>query len=155
MDYIFQLHLQTRKNIRFITDNLSPEQLLKIPDGFKNNILWNMGHVIVIQQLLCYRAGGLAVNIAEDLIPILKKDSSPAQWSKPPGVSTIREKLIQTAEQFYQDYLDDKFNLDAPYKTKLKMVYGNSIANTREAIIFNNHHEAMHLGIMMELLKFV
>ena len=154
MDYIFQLHLQTRKNIRLLTDSLTAEQLLIIPGGFNNNLLWNMGHVIVIQQLLCYRAGGLNVNFNEELIPMFKKDSSPRDWKFIPDINMIRDKLICTSEQFYMDYQNNKFDLDTPYNTRIKMVYGNTIASTRDAIIFNNHHEAMHLGIIMELLKF-
>ena len=155
MDYIFQLHLQTRKNIRFLTDDLTEQQLLKIVEPFKNNILWNMGHVIVVQQLLCYRTGGLKVNIPEELIAMLKKDSSPKEWINKPDTGLIREKLISTSEQFYTDYLNNTFDLDTPYKTRIKMLYGNTLASTREAIIFNNHHEAMHLGIILELVKFV
>lgn len=155
MDYIFQLHIQTRKNIRLLTDSLTTEQLLTIPDRFNNNLLWNMGHVIVIQQLLCYRAAGLTVNFSEELIPMLKKDSSPRTWKFIPDINMVREKLISTSEQFYTDYRDNKFDLDTPYKTRIKMLYGNTIASTRDAIIFNNHHEAMHLGIIMELLKFI
>ena len=35
-------------------ENLSDEQLLKIAEGSKNNILWNLGHIIVTQQVLHY-----------------------------------------------------------------------------------------------------
>jgi len=33
----------------------SLEQLNKIPEGFNNNLIWNIAHCVVTQQLLCYK----------------------------------------------------------------------------------------------------
>ena len=45
--------LITRKFLLKITEDLTIEQLNKIPEGFKNNIAWNLTHLLVTQQLLC------------------------------------------------------------------------------------------------------
>ncbi|MCB0460976.1 MAG: DinB family protein, partial [Flavobacteriaceae bacterium] len=44
-----------RKGILSLIEGLSIMQLNKIPQGFKNNIAWNVAHLLVTQQLLCYK----------------------------------------------------------------------------------------------------
>jgi hypothetical protein len=31
------------------------EQLNKIPEGYNNNLIWNIAHVVVVQQMLVYK----------------------------------------------------------------------------------------------------
>lgn len=38
-------------------EDLTSEQLNKIPDGFNNNIIWNLAHLICAQQGICYLRG--------------------------------------------------------------------------------------------------
>ena len=54
--------LETRKFLLKIISSLSNEQLNKIPVPFKNNIAWNIAHLVVTQQLLCYKLSGLRRN---------------------------------------------------------------------------------------------
>ncbi|WP_407635809.1 DinB family protein [Solitalea canadensis] len=35
------------------------DQLNKVPAGFNNNLIWNIGHEIVAQQALIYKSSGL------------------------------------------------------------------------------------------------
>ena len=51
-----------------IIDGLSIEQLNAIPEGFKNNIAWNIAHLVVTQQLLCYRLSGVPCLISDEMI---------------------------------------------------------------------------------------
>ena len=44
--------------LRFL-ESFSLEQLNKIPQGFSNNIIWNIGHIEVTQQILIYKLSSL------------------------------------------------------------------------------------------------
>ena len=44
-------------------NELSLEQLNKVPEGFNNNIIWNMGHLLASQESIMYKRSGLATNI--------------------------------------------------------------------------------------------
>ena len=52
MQYHLDIIKQTRANIIKMTEAQSLEMLNQIPEGFNNNLVWNLGHVIVTQQLL-------------------------------------------------------------------------------------------------------
>jgi uncharacterized damage-inducible protein DinB len=42
-----------RQRILDEISHLSVEQLNKVPTGFNNNIIWNLGHMIAAQQGIC------------------------------------------------------------------------------------------------------
>ena len=48
----FELIKQTKNNFLKLVDNLSIDELNIIPSGFTNNIIWNLGHIIAINN--CY-----------------------------------------------------------------------------------------------------
>jgi hypothetical protein len=78
MDRKFEILLQTRKNLLSLLEGLSPAQMNHIPPGFNNNLAWNLGHVIVTQQLLCYRMSDLACRVPDAMIETYRKGSRPA-----------------------------------------------------------------------------
>ena len=60
MTKAFELHKAIRARLlRFLDWKPTPEQLALIPEGFHNNILWNIAHCVVTQQLLCYKLAGV------------------------------------------------------------------------------------------------
>jgi hypothetical protein len=59
---------ETRGFIRRLTDDLSGDALRAIPDGWNNNVLWHLGHLVVTQQLLHYGLTGLPLYVEEDLV---------------------------------------------------------------------------------------
>ncbi len=155
MEYALEILKQTRENILGLIKDLPETAMLSIPANYRNNVLWNVGHVVVVQQLLCYRSLGLPVAVDEAFVNAFKKDSSPAVWQTTPNIDIVKDKLITTAHKFVEDYRGGVFRNRSKFPTKFKMVYGITLTNLEEAILFNNTHEAMHLGIVMSLKKHV
>ena len=54
---------KTRESFVLMCQNLSIELMNKIPEGYNNNLIWNFGHIIAVQQGLCYGLAGLPMNI--------------------------------------------------------------------------------------------
>jgi hypothetical protein len=50
MNTHFQNHRAVRKNLLKILQTTSHKDLLTIPDGFNNNIYWNIAHCVATQQ---------------------------------------------------------------------------------------------------------
>ncbi len=143
--------MQTRKLIVKAVENLSDEAYFKIPDGFDNNIAWNIGHIIVVQQLLHY---GLTEN--ELLIPnrfllLYRSGTSPAGWKRPPDVAQLISMLGLHAEKLQGDFEAGKLTNFKPYITST----GISLATIEEAIAFNNFHEGLHAGAMLSIKNFL
>jgi hypothetical protein len=151
MDYTFSMLVQTRQNILSIVNKYDLEQLNKIPTGFRNNLAWNFGHVLVTQQLLCYRLSGLDCYIEDAWIDFFRKGSQPDNTVGKEDWSYLKTQFIEQAELLKSDYEAGKFIGYKQYPTS----YGMELSNIEEAIQFNNVHEAMHLGTMITMTKLI
>jgi hypothetical protein len=59
------------------------EQLNKIPEGYNNNLIWNIAHVVVVQQMLVYKLS----EFYDDLTKWLRN----IKGSKPEHIATQAE----------------------------------------------------------------
>jgi len=57
-----------RRTIFDQVSNLNFDDMIKIPENFNNNILWNLGHIVVTQQLLHYTLSGLPTYLDKEFI---------------------------------------------------------------------------------------
>lgn len=69
----FKINLSSRNVLLTFLENYSLEQLNTIPEGFSNNLIWNIGHIVVVQQLLTYHLSGLPTMISEEMIAKYRK----------------------------------------------------------------------------------
>lgn len=132
-------------------DNYSTEQLNKIPPGFSNNLIWNIGHIVVSQQMLMYLASGNTPNISMEMIDRYKRGTRPESDASSEEIAEIRGMLFTLVDKSEEDYNAGVFTTYTERKTEL----GFTLTSIEDAIEFNNYHEATHLGIMMSLRKFV
>ena len=68
MNPVFEVQKTIREILLKVLDSHSLEQLNKIPEGFNNNIIWNVGHCVAAQQTLVYKLSGLPTMVSEDFI---------------------------------------------------------------------------------------
>ena len=58
MEKIIELIKATRNKLLSLVEELTTEEMNYIPTGFKNNLAWQIGHLVVSQQILCYKLAG-------------------------------------------------------------------------------------------------
>lgn len=129
----------------------SVEQLNKTPDGFTNNLIWNIGHAIVIQQVLVYKLSGLEMSISEDLFATYKSGTKPERLITAAEITELKSLLDATIIKTEKDFTDGKFQTYKPITTSTRF----EINNIESGIQFNNYHEGLHLGYIFSLRKFV
>ena len=151
MNQAFEITQQNRKTLRIYLQKYSLEQLNKIPEGFSNNLIWNIGHIIVVQQLLVYKLSGLQSMVSATLISKYARGTRPEGDVSQAEVDEIESLLFKTIEQTKTDLENNVFKNYHEFKNEL----GFTIKSAEEAIAFNYFHEATHLGIMMSIKKFV
>ncbi|MFI5158724.1 MAG: DinB family protein, partial [Sphingobacteriales bacterium] len=133
---------QLRQRILDEISHLSVEQLNKIPAGFNNNIIWNLGHMIAAQQGICYKRAGLDVRVDEAFINAYKPETKPEGFVDDEGVKEIKKMLFTTLDQLEADYDNGAITGYNPFVTR----YNVALSNIDEAIGFLPFHEGLHIG---------
>ena len=142
----------TRQLIETVTRPYDAAELVRIPPGFSNHLLWHVGHLVVTQQLLCYKIAGVPMAIDEALVDPFRKGSSPLDWADdytPPSYDELIVLLHDMAARLRTDYDAGLFTGYNPYKTSA----GVQLESIEDAIVFNNYHEGIHLGYILGLRK--
>jgi DinB superfamily len=152
MEAIFRTWTTSRKIYLNFFDNYSLYQLNKIPNGFNNNLIWNIGHIIVTQQLLIYKGSNTMMYVSEDLVNQYKSGTKPKGTISQNEVFELKEHLISLIEKTKGDFEKGIFTTSYNERTTGT---GFHLASINDAFEFNNYHEGMHLGYMMSIKKFV
>ncbi len=147
----FEVNSTSRKMLDTYFENYTLEQLNKIPEGFSNNLIWNIAHVIVTQQLLVYKFSGLPMMVSDEMVEKYRKGTKPEQDVTHAEAEKIKELLFDTLHKLEVDYNNGIFVNYQEYPTSTGFILKNVVG----AIEFNNFHEALHIGIMMSLRKFI
>lgn len=135
-----------------VVEGYSLEQINKIPEGFSNNIAWNIAHLAVTPYLLCYKLSGLEMTISEEMVNRYRKGTTPdghivdeKEWEE------IKSIFLGFGDQLEADYDKGIFKTYHEYTTSPGVV----LTDVEKAIDFANFHEGIHLGVVLALRKLV
>lgn len=143
--------LQNRKALKKILDFHTLDQINLIPNGFNNNILWNCAHVIAVQQMLTYGLNNLPFGIPKEFVFRFMPGTKPDIVYDTAFVDEVKSLLFTSFEQFQSDIVENKFVAFNPFMTALKF----EINDIEKAVAFNQYHESLHMGHILNLMKFV
>ncbi len=141
----------SRKIYTGFLDDYTPDQLNRVPPGFNNNLIWNIGHVIVAQQSLIYHQSGLPMHIPDGMVARYRPGTRPDGNATREEADQLRALLTSLIDQTESDLSAGRFTTYQERMTRM----GFLLSNLEEALAFNNYHEGLHLGYMMSLRKFV
>lgn len=151
MSSVFKIHQTIRDIFVSILESHSLEQLNKIPEGFNNNIIWNVAHCISSQQVLVYKLSGLPIMVSDEFTDKYKKGTKPEGDVTQSEVDEIKTLLTSTFKQTEKDYSGGLFKHYTAYKTSI----GFELTTVQDALDFVNYHEGIHTGIIMRIRRLV
>lgn len=151
MQTVFDITLQNRKLLYKFLKETPREQLLQIPQGYRNNIWWNIAHVVVTQQLLVYKLGGQEMRVDSALVEKFKKGTVPDGTATDAEIDQVTDLLFDTMVWVREDYGNGIFKAYNEYTTSVNI----TLRNVEDAIQFNLYHEGLHLGAILALIKAV
>ena len=151
IDIQFDVLEKTRIKILDSIKDLTIDQINTIPDKFNNNIAWNFAHLIVTQQLLCYKFSGLDCHIDEKSINMYRKGTAPNSKMTLEEFQKYKELFLLNVERIKDDYNKGRFKTYNTYTTSANV----TLASIEDAIAFNNMHEGIHLGSILALKKVI
>ncbi|MDN3641349.1 DinB family protein [Lutimonas halocynthiae] len=151
MEKLIETALFTRVSLLNILESKSYEKLVHIPEKFKNSIFWNIAHLLVTQQLLCYKLSGLEIKIDQDLVSKYGKGATAITEVEPSDIQYVKDNLVAAMTQTKEDFDNGLFVNFTPYMTST----GIELKSVEDAIAFSTFHDGIHLGIVLSLMKIV
>ncbi len=127
------------------------EQAEIIPSGFKNNIRWNLGHILTVQENIVYKFSGEKLYIPDYYPSIFANKTSPADWASQeniPSLETLRDQLQNQRERIKKDF-SERLNDSVP--RPIRFGEGRELTKVGDLIAFTFYHEGMHQGFINAL----
>ncbi len=149
MDNLLKTIRQTRKNFIQLIERSTVEELNQVPAGFNNNIIWNFGHIIASQQILCYKLANLEPRIDSSYLLAYQKGTKPERFIEAAEINTLKELMLSTIDILENDLRNEVFESYNAMTTG----YGVTLSNTAEAVQFFPVHDAFHYGYASSIQK--
>lgn len=151
MEKLFETALFTRSSLLKVLDSKQYDELVKIPENFKNSIFWNIAHLLVTQQLLCYRLSGQEIKIDNDMVDKYGKGAMATEEVDIKDIQYVKDHLIKATQELEKDYHNGLFVNFKSYMTST----GIELTSVEDAVSFSALHDGIHLGVVLSLLKIV
>jgi len=147
----FDINRISRNILLALTADLTEQQLNAIPKGFNNNIAWNLGHILITQQMLTHGLAGLPFAVNTALVAKFGKGSECQSDYTMVEIEAVKTSFNTTLEATEEAYKKGHFKKYKTYTTS----QGFSLNSIEDGIEFSNFHEGIHMGIIMALKKIV
>lgn len=151
MNKSIDIIIATRKMFLQLMENLSVDALNKVPAGFNNNIIWNFGHLIVTQQILCYKFSALPFHIDGAYVTKYSKGTKPEKFIDEQEVAFLKEQALCLIDELNSDLQKNIFKSFNSYTTS----FGVALNSIEDSVQFVNMHDGLHLGYAMALKKVI
>jgi hypothetical protein len=138
------------KALELIAD-LSITELNKIPEGFNNNIIWNLGHLIAAQEGIFYLRGKLELTVEQEFFNSFKNGSKPDHMLLTEEIEKIKSLLFSSLDQLELDLDKNIFHNYSAWTTST----GFEINSIEDALDFLPYHEGLHLGQVMAYKRLI
>ena len=145
--YTLKITYKTRVILKNYLETISLEDLNKIPEGYNNNVFWNIAHLVATQQILVYKFSEVPALVSDELINKYRKGTKPEAEVTQVEVDEVKALLFSTLDQTEEDYKAGKFKTYNSITTSMD----STLTNVDEAIAYNNFHEGIHLGSVLAL----
>ena len=132
-------------------ENYSLEQLNRIPEGFSNNLIWNIGHIIATQHKLIYIGSEVKGHIPEEIFNRYQSGTKPTTPVSQQEADLLKSLLTEQIEPTIRDFNIKKF---VSYQERTTGT-GFHLTSIEDAFEWNNFHEGLHLGYMLSIRKFL
>ena len=146
----FGATIANRRIFLSMLENYSLEQLNFIPEGYNNNIFWNIAHSAATMQLLVYSLSNSNWRIPKEIVKGYRNGTRPERLYTQEEVDAVRSILVSSAEQCERDYNDGYFGDYKGFTT----VTGFDMKSVEDAINFNLYHEGVHMGYVLAMRRY-
>ncbi|REE80194.1 DinB family protein [Paenibacillus taihuensis] len=156
MEQIFlkQLAFARGSTLR-VAEGIVEDAALQIPAGFRNHILWHLGHIYTVHERATMRSAGLSLELPPHFPELFANGTSPLNWTDQP-IPSLTELIAMLREQPARIHaaLEGRFQEQA--LAPLTTPSGFTMETVGEFVGFAYYHEGLHtsrISLYKALLK--
>jgi uncharacterized damage-inducible protein DinB len=149
--FLFNQLKVIRRNTLNAVKEVSEIQADSVPEGFNNNIRWNLGHVYLVQEKFAFGFIPEAMQIPGGFTELFGRDTRPSEWKVQPPALLELIKLLEDQTNRIQEKLDNR--LDEAVANPFNMPSGLTLKTIGEFLAFSMYHEGMHVQSIKMLKK--
>lgn len=145
--YLFEQLAIVRRGTLKVASGVMEELADRIPDGFRNSIRWNLGHVYVVLERFAFQYIGLPLHLPDGFKERYEYGTSPltCEVSAPAPTMAELEKLLGEQAGRIQEALRDRLQEKVtPYTTSI----GAKLESPEQFLSLALFHEGLHLSVI-------
>ncbi|NUU63639.1 DinB family protein [Paenibacillus agri] len=143
--YLFYQSAYVRTQLLKSLDGIDEATALRIPQGFRNHILWHLGHVYTLNERFAFKNIGLPMHLPDGFLELFENGTSPLNEPVSLAFPSLEELklLLREQPQRIQRILEDRLqeSIVPPYTTS----GGMRLGSVAEFLSLNLYHEGQHL----------
>lgn len=124
----------------YYMEKLPLESLVKIPDGYNNNMIWNIGHIISVGYSLNFSIAGLIPPADIAMIKKFRRGSFPEEYTEE-DIKWINEHLVSSVYAIGNLWAENKLSVIVNTVTT---ELGNVINTPSDALAMTLVHDMLH-----------
>ncbi|WP_256860413.1 DinB family protein [Paraliobacillus ryukyuensis] len=136
----------SRNSTLQLFEGLTEEQADLIPQGFNNNIRWNLGHIYTVQNTLLNKFGGKSIKTPPRYLELFTPGTKPAEWQGEVPTLDELKQLLEAQPAQLKEALAGQLQDEAIQSFQ-------SLSTVGEILSFTTFHEGMHVGVIKGLKK--
>lgn len=133
-------------------DELSPDELNKIPQGFNNNIIWNFGHAVVSSYSLAFIRPKIDEQYSIPYWDKYKLGSKPEAAADTEEIQGLKKLALSYANVISDAVNEGKFKNIAPFATG---TFGAELKTADDILTTILAHNAMHYATASAMAKII
>ncbi|MDU0202276.1 MULTISPECIES: DinB family protein [Paenibacillus] len=145
--FLFRQLAFVRNQVLQAVEGISEETADQIPNGFRNSIRWQLGHIYVVMERYAFQYMGLPQQLPEGFKEQFEYKTSPLTTPADIVVPTLSElkMLLKRQIERIQSELGDRLQDNVtPYTTSA----GMKLESLEQFLSFNLYHEGMHFSVI-------
>lgn len=146
--YLFKQLAFVRAQVLKTMEGVTEGNADRIPEGFRNTIRWQLGHIYVVLERFAFQYMGLPLYLPEGFKEQFEYGTSPLNVLNSVSIPTLQEleTLLKEQQERIRDVLGHHLQekVVPPYTTSS----GMTLETPEQFLSFNLYHEGMHLSVI-------
>ncbi|MDH6672646.1 putative damage-inducible protein DinB [Paenibacillus sp. LBL] len=133
-------------------ENVTEQEANIIPEGFTNNIRWNLGHIYTVHEQFAFATAGEPVQMPEGFEVWFATGTKPADWTtEPPALSEL-VALLQEQTARIRETFSNRLDQSPAHPLTIGPLTFQTVG---ELLAFSMYHEGMHTQTIKSYKKMI